>query len=95
MPWGKASEGKAVCFNVTNVLQVFRMSNHERRVRTGAVHRGVGACHGVLGAQQAQRGRPRVVAARLQLHLGAQVLVQALVPALHSSRDTHAEDICR
>ena len=45
----------------------------------------VGAGSGVLSLHEAERARLGVVAARLELHLAAEVLVQALLPALRSS----------
>ena len=45
----------------------------------------IGAGGSVLSLHETERARLGVVAARLQLHLAAEVLVQPLLPALRSS----------
>ena len=55
-------------------------------MRTGTMDGRVGAGGSVLSPHEAERTRLRVVAAGLQLHLAAEVLVQPLLPALRSSK---------
>lgn len=54
-------------------------------MRTGPMHGRIGAGGGVLSLHEAEGARLSVVAARLQLHLAAKVLVQPLLPALRRS----------
>ena len=65
--------------------QLVRAPYDRGHVRTRPVLGGVGAGGGVLGLHEAERAWLRVVAARLQLHLAAEVLVQPLLPALRGS----------